>query len=196
MIPTRAGDLDDLLAEVERQHHEAADLFERVSVEAALWRPDGTRWSMAGHLAHLRIVNEAYEGAIEDAIQDAIEGPPTTSSVESAGPYRHPWIARWFVRSMEPPPKRRVKTFRSMVPEPDLDPAATLRAFQDSQERLRVLVDAARGLDLGGIRFGSPFFPLLRLSLGTGLELVLAHNRRHLWLIRELMDRDDFPGGS
>ncbi|NIP78797.1 MAG: hypothetical protein GWM90_06195, partial [Gemmatimonadetes bacterium] len=48
-------DLDAVLAEIERQHHEAADLFEGVSTEAATWRPDRTRWSMTGHLAHLGI---------------------------------------------------------------------------------------------------------------------------------------------
>jgi len=189
LIPRTAAELADLRAEIERQHHEVADLVGRVSAEAASWRPDETRWSMKGHLAHLVIVNAAYLEAIEEAIRESrADGGP-----ESSGPYRHPWLSRRFVRMLEPPVKRRFKTFRSMVPEPDVDLEETWAAFQRQQGKLETLVDEARGLDLGRVRFGSPFFGLLRFSLGAGLEVVLAHNRRHLWLIRELMDDPAFP---
>lgn len=194
MIPNRVEDLDGLLAEIERQHHEAADMFDAVSTEGACWRPDEARWSMTGHLAHLGLVNAEYLTFMEELLAEArAEGatPP-----RSDGPYRHPWIAKWFVRTMEPPVKRRMKTFRPMVPESDIDPAEALATFQDHQARLRDLVEASRGLDLGRIRFSSPFLAVLRFSLGTGYDLVLAHNRRHLWLIRELQDRSDFPSAA
>lgn len=192
MIPERTGDLDTLLAEVERQHHEVDDLFERVPREAALWRPDATRWSMTGHLAHLGITNGKYLGAIEESVRESrASGGPA-----SDGPYRHPPISRWFVRAMEPPPKRRTKTFRAMVPDSGADPAEAVRNFQRLQQELAGLIEDSRGLDLGKIRFGSPFVRLLRFSLGAGFEVVLSHNRRHLWLVRELMDRDDFAGAA
>ncbi len=52
-----------------------------------------------------------------------------------------------------------------------------------------------RGVDLGRVRFRSPFFALLRFSLGAGFEMLLAHDRRHLWLAREVMASPGFPGG-
>lgn len=191
MIPERVADLDGLLAEVERQHHEAADLFARLPPDAARWRPDESRWSMTGHLAHLGLVNEKYLGVIDRVVSEARD--EGAASPLSDGPYRHPWIARWFVRTMEPPVRRRMKTFRPMVPEPDADPETTLVTFQAHQAKLGDLVEASRGLDLGKIRFSSPFLAVMRFSLGTGLEMLLAHNRRHLWLIRELQERPDFP---
>lgn len=208
MIPSTARELDDLLAEVERQHYEVADLFEDASSEAATWRPDPTRWSMTGHIAHLDIVNRAYLDALTEAIRDARDGTgggwgestvgasENGASEEPEEPFRHPWLARWFVRSLEPPPKLRMKTFRSMVPEAERDPVETVAEFQLNQKELAQLIEEARGLDLGRVRFGSPFFHLLRLSVGTGFEAVLAHNRRHLWLIRELMDHEHFPGDA
>jgi hypothetical protein len=51
----------------------------------------------------------------------------------------------------------------------------------------------ARGIDLGRARFSSPFARVFRLSLGTGFSVLLAHNRRHIWLIREVMAGDLFP---
>lgn len=202
MIPSTARDLDDLLAEVERQHYEVADLFEEVSADAATWRPDPTRWSMTGHVAHLDIVNGRYLRVLAEVIDDAkgrttsddpASGSAQNGASEPEEPFRHPLLARWFVRSLEPPPKLRMKTFSSMVPEAGLDPRDAVAEFQLDQKELGRLIEEARGLDLGGIRFGSPFFRPLRLSVGTAFETVLAHNRRHLWLIRELMDHEDFP---
>jgi len=194
VIPQRIADLDGLMAEIERQHHEAADRFAGVSADAARWRPDETRWSMTGHMHHLGLVNEPYLERMDEIVSGArAEGaaPPL-----SDGPYRHPWVAKWFVGTMEPPVKRRMKTFRSMVPEPDADPTEALATFQRHQAQLGGLMEASRGLDLGKIRFSSPFFAPLRFSLGAGFDLLLAHNRRHLWLIRELQEDPAFPSGG
>ncbi|NNF12425.1 MAG: DinB family protein [Gemmatimonadetes bacterium] len=194
MIPERVDDLDGLLAEIERQHHEVADMFAAVSADTARWRPDETRWSMTGHVAHLGLVNEKYLDVMGRVVSEARAEGATPR--RSDGPYRHPWVAKWFVRTMEPPVKRRMKTFRPMVPEPDTDPAETLATFQAHQEKLGDLVEASRGLDLGKIRFSSPFLAVMRFSLGTGFDMLLAHNRRHLWLIRELRERPDFPSDA
>jgi hypothetical protein len=129
-------------------------------------------------------------------MEDALTEARRRGGAAGDGPYRHPRIASWFVRSLEPPPKRRIKTFRSMVPDPVTDPHSVLPGFLALQGQLTELMEAARGVDLGRVRFGSPFLSLLRLSLGTGFELILAHNRRHLWLVRELMGVDGFPGGA
>ena len=190
MIPRTPADLDDLLAEIERQDQEVIDLFDGVPEEVVRWRPDADRWSLAGHLEHLCIVNEGYLDTLEGVVEDARDA----GSPESDGPYRHPWLSRRFVRMLEPPPGLRVRTFRSLVPKPDVDGDGSLRRFLDLQSRLASVVDGSRGLDLGAIRFASPVFRFLRLSLGAGLEAVLAHNRRHVWLMRELMEDDDFPG--
>ncbi|MCH2471583.1 MAG: hypothetical protein MK486_16450 [Gemmatimonadetes bacterium] len=111
----------------------------------------------------------------------------------SYGPYRHPWFGRWFTNTMEPPPKRRMPTTKGMVPDPDLDGSEVGPKFARIQDDLSQLMDDAWGVDLGKARFSSPFLRVVRLSLGTGLSLLLAHNRRHVWLAREVMDWDGFP---
>lgn len=187
MIPTRVGDLDLLVEEACRQSAEVAELFAAPSPADLSWRPDAVSWSVAGHVAHLALVNGPYLHAMEERLRAS----RASGRAPSDGPYRHPWLARWMVRAMEPPPKKRVKTMRSMAPDPDPDPEEARSRFLAEQERLRHLLDDARGADLGRIRFGSPFMPLLRLSLGAGLELLLAHNRRHLWLIAEVRTKAD-----
>ncbi len=56
------------------------------------------------------------------------------------------------------------------------------------------LLGEARGLDLGKVRFSSPYMVLFRFSLGAGFEMLQAHARRHLWLIDELRAHPRFPG--
>lgn len=192
MIPTRASDIDALVSEAGRQSREMEELFAGRGREARLWRPDETRWSMTGHVAHLVIVNERYVAAIRDEVASA----RTVGGRQSDGPYRHPWSAKLFVRTLEPPPKRRVRTMRSMVPDPEADTESVLGRFLHLQDRLVEQLAAARGLDLGRIRFASPFFSLLRLSLGCAFEGLLAHNRRHLWLLHELVATEGFPGAA
>ena len=189
MIPRTANDVDALLDEAARQRDELVDLFGRLPQATLSWRPDETRWSAGGHVAHLAIINEAYLGTIADAVARArAAGGP-----RGDGPYRHPRIATWFARSMEPPPKRRMKTFAGMVPDPGTTPEAALADFVRLQGRLAQLAEESRGLDLGRVRFGSPFLALLRFSLGTGFEMLLAHNRRHIWLVHELLAAPGAP---
>ena len=36
-------------------------------------------------------------------------------------------------------------------------------------------------IDLAGVRFPNPFIRGVRFSLATGLHVIAAHERRHLW---------------
>ena len=45
---------------------------------------------------------------------------------------------------------------------------------------MRELVARASAYDVNRIRFKNPFTPLLRFTVGTGLEIVTQHQSRHL----------------
>jgi hypothetical protein len=46
---------------------------------------------------------------------------------------------------------------------------------------VRAFLLAHADLDLAGTLFPNPFVPGLRLSLATGIHVLAAHARRHLW---------------
>ena len=188
MIPMTTSDLDSLAAEVERQGVEVQDLLAGLTPEALRWRVNPKKWSVAGHVAHMVLVNGPYLDALAPCAREA-----RSRGLTADGPYRHPLFARWFVSSMEPPPKMRLPTLKAMVPDPSADGVDALQAFLDLQQRTADLIESTRGLDLGKARFRSPFSSLVKLSLGTGIELLLAHNRRHVWLMREVMEQPGFP---
>ena len=50
-----------------------------------------------------------------------------------------------------------------------------------SQDEIRDYLRTNADLDLAGIRFANPLVPGIRFSLATGLHVITAHERRHLW---------------
>ena len=54
-------------------------------------------------------------------------------------------------------------------------------AFLASQNDVRRFLETYSGIDLAGVRFPNPFIRGVRFSLATGLHVIAAHERRHLW---------------
>jgi hypothetical protein len=49
------------------------------------------------------------------------------------------------------------------------------------QDNVRAFLHSHHDLDLASVRFANPFMPAARFSLATGLHIIVAHERRHLW---------------
>ena len=82
-MPTTPADIvDTTLAEIQRQRDTVSRIAER-SVSQQLWRPEPGTWSMAEHVDHLNLTNDAYLTAIEaclaSALERGVQGRPTTS---------------------------------------------------------------------------------------------------------------------
>jgi hypothetical protein len=178
----------DHVSESEKQIDELERLVEPLSQAQLDWRPAPDRWSVGEHLMHLAVANAPYIGRMKQVIERA-----RARGLTSDGPYRSTWMGSRFARSMEPPPKRRIRTFRSMLPRSAAPKADVVRAFQESMRDVMAVMRLANGVDLGRATMRSPFFFLLKLNLQEAFQTILAHNRRHFWLAREVMARPDFP---
>jgi hypothetical protein len=64
-------------------------------------------------------------------------------------------------------------------PSPPLGETAAA-IFASHADAVAFLHDHA-GLDLANIRFANPFIRGIRFSLATGLHVIAAHERRHVW---------------
>jgi hypothetical protein len=137
------------------------------------WRRAPHEWSIGQCLDHLATANEVYLASITDALADA---PPGYAAVIRPG-----WFGRWFIRSyMEPgAATRRRKAPRKIKPNTTVD-AAVLDRFLRSNNLVREVIARASAYDVNRIRFRNPFVPLIRFTVGTGLEILSAHERRHL----------------
>ena len=172
----------DLRLDVQEQSEELASLFHATDDAVLVRRPPSGKWSAVEHVDHLVKVNREYLAALESAVASG-----RAAGRIGAGPFRGSLLGRFFASSMEPPVKMKVKTLAAMQPDSELAPEPTLAVFQDLQERLLALLRDAEGLDLDAIRTASPFMKLLKAPVFNWFVVLTAHNRRHIWLIRQTL---------
>jgi hypothetical protein len=48
-------------------------------------------------------------------------------------------------------------------------------------------------VDFNRIRFESPFVPVLRFTVGAGLMVIPAHDRRQLWRAERVKESSGYP---
>jgi hypothetical protein len=151
------------------------------------WQPDPHRWSIGQCLDHLTRTVLLYPAEIERMIVESRRRERTSR------PYREGWFSRWMVSAMEPPPRMRIRTRRSVEPGTQLDRDTVVREFEAAFARLQALIVASDGVSLRHGRMRSPFAPVLRFTLGQVLAMNLGHTRRHLWQARQVRQHPKFP---
>jgi hypothetical protein len=172
----------------EEQSADAEILVSSVTDEQFTWRPGPETWSIAHCLDHLNATARAYLPALDEGIADAIR-----RGIYAEGPFHYNWIGRLFVWSMEPPPRFRAKAPASFQPAPNRSRAEIMAAFHAYQVQFVDRLRQANGLDLARARVSSPVTRWIRMSLGSGFAMQIAHERRHLWQARQLTSRPGFP---
>ena len=95
---------------------------------------------------------------------------------------------------MEPPVRARMKSPRKAMPPTEIrDRREALAEFIESHKAVRGVVERSSQLDLNGVRFKNPFIGVLRFTVGSGLLIVNAHDRRHLWRANQIKLAPGFP---
>lgn len=152
------------------------------------WRAAPDRWSVGQCIEHLNITIERYLPVLRAAVQSARAQGLTSSE----GPFTIGWLERWFIRSLEPPVRRRFKTPKSFVAPPDLDPVTTVERARRLRSELAEVIRSADGLNQPKIKVRSQFAPISWTLNGT-FAVLLAHERRHLWQARQVRNDPAFP---
>jgi hypothetical protein len=175
-----------LIDELDATDRRVNDLARGLSSEQLNWKPADDRWSVGQCLQHLYITNEVYLPAIAEALDDR-----TPSPVQDITPG---WFGRWFIRAfIEPSSQRmRAKAPTKIAPASQVDPAV-LDLFLRSNDAVRDLVRRAGAYDINRVRFRNPLAPLVRFTVGTGLEIVWRHQRRHLLQAERIKQTAAFP---
>jgi hypothetical protein len=103
-------------------------------------------------------------------------------------------VQRWFIAHyVAPNPEgTRARAPKKIEPAKTVD-ADVLASFLRSNRRARELVLRASEYDVNAIRFRNPFIPLLRFTVGTGLEIISKHESRHLLQAEGVKRSAGFP---
>ena len=174
-VPADIKSLDDQLDAAES---DARSLTAGLSEAQGAWRAEAGAWSVAECLDHLATANRVYLRAMEAPAVRARE-----QGKHRRGPATPGFVGRWFAGTMEPPvtSRFRMKAPRSIRPRTAPTLADAVASFLASQNEMRAFLRTYSDLDLAGVRFPNPFIRGVRFSLATGLHVIVAHERRHLW---------------
>ena len=178
MHTTVSPELEALAEALDANERDARALVADLDESTGTWRKEPGSWSVAECLDHLAVGNRVYLAAME----------PSAARARGAGRLRRKpavpgLFGGWFVKSLEPPvtARRKMRAPRKIVPRasPPLGDAAA--AFFASHTQVQQFLRTYADVDLGGVHFPNPFIAGLRFSLATGLHVLAAHERRHLW---------------
>jgi len=191
MAVAAANQLDQWLEQLAAIEGDAHQLLDGLSDAQLGWKPAPERWSIAECVEHLVITTgltlRNAGPALERGRAERIQGEP---------PFRFGWLGGWFVRMMETPGRRPMLSPVNFVPKGNL-PARELRErFFATQQELRRMLEAARGVALDRLKAGSSAKGAgwLRLNLAAWFAATLAHERRHLAQARRVAESSGFPG--
>lgn len=175
-------DLQSVMDELGRSEREATELIEGLSDAQMNWQPNsGAAWSIAQCLDHLARINAIYIASLSAALRKR-----NSAAAPRSRPIRPGWLSRVFIRTMDAPARRKFSAPIQAMPTSHIGGEDALNAFIHSHDDVRALLLECVDVDLNRIRFKNPFVRIFALTIGTGLLIILAHDRRHLWQARQV----------
>lgn len=170
-------DLQQILDAIDATDQAGAALAARVTDAEFQWKPDdGRRWSIAECLDHLATVNTMYAAAVRAGIEKARKNEWTRR-----GPAEPGFFGKKFVASQEPPVKMKLRAPQRVQPKPMRSRDDIMRAYHSAHDEVRRLIAECATIDPNRATFSNPFVPILKVKVSTGLHVMPAHDRRHLW---------------
>ena len=175
-----------LFRELNAANDRATALAKTLTPGQLNWTPAPGKWSVGQCLEHLCVTNEVYLRPMSSSLEG--RQPAVVQEITPG------WFGRWFIHNfIEPSSKtKRVRAPRKIRPGAQIDPNI-LDRFLDSNHRARDLVLRARNYDVNRIRFKNPFIPVIRFTVGTGLEIISKHQSRHLLQAERIRESPEFP---
>jgi DinB family protein len=191
MPPTHlamAREVEQFRQQFEQVSKDGDALVNPLSDDQFLWQPRPTAWSVAQCIEHLNTTARLYLPQLDEAISNAIR-----RGTYGEGPFSYNIFGRFFTAAMEPPARFKVTSPKAFQPPPTRSRAEVTAAFRAYQVQFVDRLRQANGLDLARAKVRSPTYAWLRFSLGSGFALTLAHERRHLWQARNVVNDPLFP---
>jgi hypothetical protein len=172
------ADIQSLEAQLDAAEHDAHSLVADLSEEQGAWRASADSWSVSQCLDHLTASSRVYLEVMQPIVSRARELGKLRRRPALPGP-----LGRWLVSKVEPPVKGfvRAKAPPSIQPRHELPLSEAFTGYRASHDEVRRFLRENADLDLASIRFSNPFVKGLRFSVATGLYIIPAHERRHLW---------------
>jgi DinB family protein len=188
-MPMLPSDLQQILDEIDAADRAGDTISAQVTDEQFHWNPGGgTGWSIGQCLDHLAVINVVYGNAMREGLDLARRRGWTRR-----GPAAPGFFGRFFIRSLEPPVKRKLPAPAGVQPSLRRSREQILRGYHDAHVQVRRLVSHCAEIDVNRATFQNPFAKMIRVKVSTGLRVIPAHDRRHLWQAEQVRLAPGFP---
>ncbi|MGE7777924.1 DinB family protein [Chitinophaga sp. NPDC101104] len=141
--------------------------------------PAPGKWSAIQCLEHLNGYGRFYLPAFDEAFRKFLSQKRPVPEQ-----FRSGWLGNYFTQTMLPKDdgslKMKMSAPKNHNPTPRLDAAQTLDEFQAQQEWMLSLLQAAKKIDIGGIRLPTTLSKLVALKAGDTFRFLIAHAQRHM----------------
>jgi len=177
-----------LTSELVAADRRAEQLARPLSGEQLNWSPTPGAWSIGQCLQHLLTGNEVVLPAIAISLDGRQQRPVREVTLS--------WFSRWFIRNYIAPISdsggTRARAPKKIRPGSHVE-SSVLDNLLRSNQVARELISRASAYDVNHIRYKNPFIPLVRFTVGTGLEILSKHQSRHLLQGERVRQSPDFP---
>lgn len=174
-----------LISEFDASDQNAGKLVSGLTAEQLNWQPAPASWSIGQCVEHLCLANETYLAAFSGALANR-----RASAVEEITPG---WFGRWFIRNFTEPSTTRASAPKKIVPSSHVE-LSILDRFLHSNQALREFIHQAAPYNVNQIRFKNPYIGVIYFTVGTGLQILSTHERRHLLQAQRVRQASEFPG--
>src|SRR6056297_1435211 len=143
-------------------------------------------WNCAEVCKHLIQFNQIYIRQMQQIVSEM------PNPVTGAEPFQPGWLYRQFITLLEPPYRLKIKTIAPMYPSKnDTTPANVVETLIETELQLLKLADHAEkgNWDLAKISGKNPLLTFAPMNLVEFLAVLLAHQRRHFWQIKQILDK-------
>lgn len=176
-----------LLDKIQAIENRADELCAALDDRSFSWSPEPGRWSVGECLEHLNLTAQAFLPLLDRAIDDGVPARDPAAAI------RPGLLGRGFIYILEPPAKGRVKAPKSVRPPRELSMTTVKTRFTDAHQELADRIRRAGSIELNRTKMRHPAIPVVRFSVGEIFEIVLAHERRHLWQAEKVRRQPAFP---
>jgi hypothetical protein len=181
---------EEFISQYEKIGHEVENMLNDLTEEQINWKPSQKEWSVGECIQHLNITLKEYLPNLEAAVNDADQ-----MEFAMKDPLKYSLMGR-FLRKMDPPVKLKLKSPKMFKPEKsNLNVSELLKDYKVLHEQLLNFIKKSELIDLNKTKFPSPVTSLIKVRAGEYFEFTAAHERRHLWQAKKVMEREGFPPG-
>lgn len=148
-----------------------------------LTRVEPDSWCLAECLDHLTQTTRAFLPAISKAIAAA-------PKLKIDRRLRTGILPSLFIRNLNPPYRIRYKVLPQLAPKCP-DSGTAWASFTESQAELLAILNSTAGLAIDQVRIKSPVYGRITYNIYGALRMLVAHQGRHIWQVRQILNALD-----